>query len=1580
MPPSDIAGDAPAAANPPGPTDSSAFTSADTLLQTMPWGVLALAPDGTVAMLNPAAEALWGVPTAAVLGRTPAQVQPAVLPPELLQALVQQPESELAATYWLPHTRQWISMRIAPAPDGRRWVCWDNITASQQARPTAHQHQASDLLAATGNHERQLMHAALREAEERYRLLFEGISQGFCVIEILFNDAQQPVDYRFLVTNPAFEEQTGMCDVVGQTMGTLRPGHETHWFELYAQVLRTGEAQRFARVSERLGRFYEVYAFRVGDPGAYKVAVLFSDISGRQRTEAALRESEESYRMLFNSIDEGYFLCDVLFDEQGAPVDMLYVDANPAATRMVGADYRGKRLREMDPAYESYWFEIFGRVARTGVGERLERYAAPDQKWYSFYISKIGDDASRRVAVVFQDITARKQAEAALHESEQQFRLMADAVPQIVWLTDTEGRVEFFNQQWSDYTGVPYEPTTAAEVAASFVHPDDGAHTMAAFTAARATGTTFLVEHRIRSKAGNYRWFLVRAEPYRDVKTGEISRWFGASVDIHDRKQAEVALGRAHERLQLAMNTGRIFSFEMNPATRALELSDNVELVLGFPLPDHIDSTFELIHPDDLQPTVALINGAIDSRGSYASEYRLVNPANGEVVWFHSQAAFTRINDSGEWRFVGIAQNITERKRAEEVVQQSEARQAYLLALSDALRSVSDAVEMQGAAAHTTMHYFGAHRCYYCEIAGDTVTIRRDAARPGLPSVAAVYSLSTMPIFQAMLRESQPVVVADVRTSTVMDDNLKQLCLGFGIIAYINVPIIKNGEQVGMLCLTQGTPREWTALETSLVQETAERTWTAVERAQTEEALRHSEARFRSLFESMSQGFAVCELVRDAAGRPIDYQMLDINPAGVQLTGIARADFIGRRVRELMPNMEMWWIETFAHVVETGETSRFEHYFPLLDRWHDFTVFAYGDDRFAFIYDDITARKQAEQAEAVTKVWLEEQVVRRTQALQASHARLSTIFEAVPLQLGYYEAVRDPDGQLVDLRAVLVNQASSNTMDLPDEASGLLMSNQVPGLRELPVWQTITQVIETGQPQRLELSHDFADTTVYFYVLYTRLDDGIISASLDITARKQMEQELRDSQQLMQSVFDTSLISMSVQRAVRDADGTIQDFHIIIANKELEKETGRTDLVGKLYAQEYPGIKLTGLYDLMLGVMATGEPAGLEYFYPHEGFNKWYACQFVKMDDGLVASNLDITERKLAELEQAKSYQLLRQSEEVASLGSWEYNRATGEFLWSAGMYRLFDLPPASSIQPVTYLHFAVPDDRAVAERIVEGLTTGRTGFEETLRIQVSGIIKTLRVKADVVLDAAGEPLRVLGVDLDISEVQRLEAENLRLRLTQQQALFRAVLEAQETERRRIAESLHNGLGQTLYAAKLQLNQLLASPAPAALNRADRLLADAIRQTRTLSHELVPSVLTEFGLLAALRDISRSLRGPNLRFACTVELDEQQTLPLPLQVAVYRMAQELAQNVVKHAHATEASLALETVPGFVLLRVEDNGVGFANPSVPGPGIGLRTIRDQVALLGGTVDLGSSPEFGTYVRIRFPLPTSAPSAA
>ena len=145
-----------------------------------------------------------------------------------------------------------------------------------------------------------------------------------------------------------------------------------------------------------------------------------------------------------------------------------------------------------------------------------------------------------------------------------------------------------------------------------------------------------------------------------------------------------------------------------------------------------------------------------------------------------------------------------------------------------------------------------------------------------------------------------------------------------------------------------------------------------------------------------------------------------------------------------------------------------------------------------------------------------------------------------------------------------------------------------------------------------------------------------------------------------------------------------------------------------------------------------------------------------------------------------------------------------------------------------------------------------------------------------------------------------------------------------------------------------------------------------MRQNRTLAHELVPTSLLDFGLAVAVADICRDLSTPRLRIACHVWDEDQRLLPQPVQVALFRLAQELAHNIVRHAGATQATLELETLSSWVSLRAEDNGRGF-DPLTVATGLGLRTVRDAVALLGGTVAIDSSPEFGTHVRLRIPLP-------
>jgi PAS domain S-box-containing protein len=139
---------------------------------------------------------------------------------------------------------------------------------------------------------RQQDQAARRASDARYRTLFNCIDEGFCVIEVAFDHDGTATDYRFLETNPAFEHQTGLANANGKWMRSLAPLHEQHWYDIYGRVARTGQQSRFVEHARSMGRWFNVFAFRVGAAGQNQVALLLSDITERDEADQALRAAD----------------------------------------------------------------------------------------------------------------------------------------------------------------------------------------------------------------------------------------------------------------------------------------------------------------------------------------------------------------------------------------------------------------------------------------------------------------------------------------------------------------------------------------------------------------------------------------------------------------------------------------------------------------------------------------------------------------------------------------------------------------------------------------------------------------------------------------------------------------------------------------------------------------------------------------------------------------------------------------------------------------------------------------------------------------------------------------------------------------------------------------------------------------------------------------------------------------------------------------------------------------------------------------------------------------------------------------
>jgi signal transduction histidine kinase len=231
---------------------------------------------------------------------------------------------------------------------------------------------------------------------------------------------------------------------------------------------------------------------------------------------------------------------------------------------------------------------------------------------------------------------------------------------------------------------------------------------------------------------------------------------------------------------------------------------------------------------------------------------------------------------------------------------------------------------------------------------------------------------------------------------------------------------------------------------------------------------------------------------------------------------------------------------------------------------------------------------------------------------------------------------------------------------------------------------------------------------------------------------------------------------------------------------------------------------------------------------------------------------------------------------------------------------------------------------------------------------------------------------------------KRLLQQQLRLRTAEtahQQELLAAIIEAQEGERERIGQDLHDGIGSTIATAKLLVNRLRNTPAPGnapeLLALTEELMAAAVQEARSISHSLYPAVLARFGLADALQhlvDVSNEAGA----LPIDLELHYVQALPLRQELALYRICQELLHNARKHAKgATRLRVRLQQRGPRLTLAVEDDGCGFPPAAGPDPalvrGAGLRNIDVRVQMLGARLHRRSGTPQGTCFLIELPAP-------
>ena len=305
--------------------------------------------------------------------------------------------------------------------------------------------------------------------------------------------------------------------------------------------------------SHRDGRRFPVKATRapVYDEDGALVAVIGTshDISERKAGEEALAESEADARSFMENMVDACAICETVTNESGEPIDIRLVDVNPAFGREIGfspAEIAGMTASEILPGLPPVWFDRFLEVGRTGAAVEVEEPFSALGHWYRVAGFPV---RGGRTAVLFRDITVRKEAEDALAESEERLRLAQEGAAVAVWDQDVLSGTMTYSSEFLRICGLDAGGTATNVGWLEYAHPDDVDRVRAESDAALARGEPFDLEYRIVRPSGDVRWIAASGHGYRDA-SGELVRVLGVNIDITERKTAELALARSAEELR----------------------------------------------------------------------------------------------------------------------------------------------------------------------------------------------------------------------------------------------------------------------------------------------------------------------------------------------------------------------------------------------------------------------------------------------------------------------------------------------------------------------------------------------------------------------------------------------------------------------------------------------------------------------------------------------------------------------------------------------------------------------------------------------------------------------------------------------------------------------------------------------------------------------------------------------------------------------------------------------------------------------------------------------------------------------
>ncbi|MEG4427442.1 MULTISPECIES: PAS domain-containing protein [unclassified Microcoleus] len=843
------------------------------------------------------------------------------------------------------------------------------------------------------------------------------------------------------------------------------------------------------RVQHQDGRWIDVWErgclIRNQQGEVTKVVGFTTDITQRKQTEAALRDRETHLQLILDSAKD-YAIFTIDTDGQvtswnaGAQRLLGYTEAE-----IVGQDGRIIFTPEDSAARKPEAERHIALTQEKAENERWHVRKDGSRFWGSGLVMPLRDAAGevQGFLKIMQDKTERRQIEEALRHSENLYRTLADGVPELMWINTADGRLEFCNQHWKNYTGMMPELPLPAPVLQLF-HPDDLPAVVGTRTKAIEAGEAYEFECRVRRFDGNYRWHLARLVPVKDRK-GKVVQWAGIGIDIDDRKRAEESLAESDRRFRfLAESLPHLIWNVTSAGEIRFTNQQKWSEYLGMSYEEAARNNWEsLVPPSDLAESWARWQECQITGEVYQLELRLRRAVDQMERWHLSRAV--PIRDAGgqivEW--IGTNTDIHDRKQAQ-------LNEQFLSDLEVRLRQRINPAEMLSEAMNSLGEYLKVDRCIWHEIdvEADRAIVQQDWHQSDLASTVGTYQISDFktPELKALSMAGQTLVISDIANhphTAHLFDNYGAV----SIRALVDVPCLQEGRWVALLLVTSRVVRHWRPDEVWLMQEVVARLWTVILHARALHELHESEARFRALADNIAQ----LAWMTDAAGGIFWY-----NQRWFDYTGTTLEEMRGWGWQKVHhPEHLDRVVEKFRRCIETEEL--WEDTFPLRGkdgsyRWFLSRAVPIRDDRgkvmrWCGTNTDITDRKVAE---AERERLLAREKAAREEAEQAN--RVKDEFLAVlshelrtPLNpiMGWAKLLQSniltPQKQRYALETIERN-AKLQTQLIEDllDVSGILQGKVSLNIAPVDLAEVIGAAIETvrlaAQVKSIQISTQFA--------------------------------------------------------------------------------------------------------------------------------------------------------------------------------------------------------------------------------------------------------------------------------------------------------------------------------------------------------------------------------------------------------------------------------------------------------------------------------------------------------------------------